>query len=79
MSRLVPIAIASLIISLALSASAVADDHHHGDNRGDEHHHRDRHEGHDDYQRYPVYAPRPVYVDPRPSIGINLFVPFVIR
>jgi len=60
---------------VAFSVASSADDRR----PGDEHQRRGHRDYRDEHRRYPVYAPRQVYVDPRPSVGINLFIPFSIR
>lgn len=90
---LMALALASAISSLSISP-ALADNndgHGHGNRHGNhgQREWRGDREGYDGYYRreyqgpyiyaQPVYAPPPVYYEPRPSAGISLFFPIEIH
>jgi hypothetical protein len=63
------IAVASAVAGFS-TTPAYADEHR---NRG----HHERHRA--PHYAQPFYAPSPVYYAPRPSPGVSLFIPIVIR
>ena len=88
---LMALALASAISGLAISPALA--DNNDGHDQGNRHGHqgqrewRGDHEGYDGYRseqgpyiyEQPVYAPPPVYYEPRPSPGISFFFPLDIR
>ena len=85
------LAFASVISGLSISPAFADNDDGHG--RGDQHRDRGRGDQHRDRKSYdyregyrypyvyaqPVYAPPPVYYEPRPSPGISIFFPIDLR
>jgi Ni/Co efflux regulator RcnB len=88
--KLVLVLLVAPVCFLSTAAFAQRDDHRdrgHEDHDNGRDHRFDRHDDHDrgyhrgrDYSyAQPVYVPRPVYREPRPSPGISIFLPLELR